>query len=66
MHKSHGSEGAHGNMNYRHLAIMVVLSFISMYVFMYAMVDTFANVFMSFNQVYMRRWRGFCSPSPCC
>jgi len=53
MHKSHGSEGAHGNMNYRHLAIMVVLSFISMYVFMYAMVDTFANVFMSFNQVYM-------------
>ncbi|NOT42456.1 MAG: DUF305 domain-containing protein [Alphaproteobacteria bacterium] len=32
---------------------MIVLSFISMYVFMYAMVDTFANVFMSFNQVYM-------------
>lgn len=53
MHKSHGSEGGHAGMEYRHLAIMIVLSFISMYVLMYAMVDTFANVFMSFNQVYM-------------
>lgn len=53
MHHTGGSEGTHASMQYRHLAIMIVLSFISMYVFMYAMVDTFANVFMSFNQVYM-------------
>ena len=50
---SHGGEGAHGSMQYRHLAIMIVLSFVSMYALMYAMVDVFANVFMSFNQVYM-------------
>ena len=36
-----------------HLLIMTVLSFISMYVFMYAMVDTFANVYPNFNQFYM-------------
>lgn len=39
--------------HYRHLLIMTVLSFISMYVFMYAMVDTFANVYPNFNQFYM-------------
>jgi hypothetical protein len=32
---------------------MLLLSFVSMYVLMYSMVDTFDNVFMSFNQVYM-------------
>ena len=32
---------------------MTVLSFISMYIFMYAMVDKFDNVFSSYNQVYM-------------
>ncbi len=32
---------------------MVVLSFISMYVLMYAMVNTFGNVFNSINQFYM-------------
>ena len=53
MHMSHGNEGAHAGMQYRHLAIMIVLSFISMYVLMYSMVDSFSNVFMSFNQVYM-------------
>ena len=35
---------------YIHLAIMTVLSFISMYVFMYAMVDTFGNVYSNINQ----------------
>jgi hypothetical protein len=29
------------------------LSFISMYVLMYAMVDRFANVYPNFNQFYM-------------
>jgi uncharacterized protein (DUF305 family) len=42
----------HGN-NYLRLLGMTLLSFISMYVFMYAMVNTFANVFSSLNQVYM-------------
>lgn len=32
---------------------MIVLSFISMYVLMYAMVDGMANVYANFNQVYM-------------
>jgi uncharacterized protein (DUF305 family) len=32
---------------------MAVLSFISMYVLMYAMVDTFANVYSNVNQFYM-------------
>ena len=45
---------AHQNSkHYGHLALMVVLHFISMYVLMYAMVDKFANVYSSFNQVYM-------------
>ena len=39
--------------HYGRLLLMVILSFISMYVLMYAMVDTFANVYMSFNQFYM-------------
>ena len=39
--------------NYLRLLGMTLLSFISMYVFMYAMVNTFANVFSSLNQVYM-------------
>ena len=42
----------HGNHYYRLLA-MSVLSFISMYVLMYAMVNTFANVLNNLNQVYM-------------
>ena len=32
---------------------MTVLSFMSMYILMYAMVDVFANVFPNFNQFYM-------------
>lgn len=39
--------------HYRSLLIMTLLSFISMYVLMYAMVDSPANVFPSFNQFYM-------------
>jgi uncharacterized protein (DUF305 family) len=39
--------------HYGRLLIMTVLSFISMYVLMYAMVDTFANVYPNFNQFYM-------------
>jgi uncharacterized protein (DUF305 family) len=50
-----GDRGKHSmaNMHYRHLAIMMGLSFISMFALMYAMVDSFANVFVNLNQVYM-------------
>ena len=43
----------YGNKQYGYLLIMTLLSFVSMYVFMYAMVDTFANVLPNFNQFYM-------------
>jgi uncharacterized protein (DUF305 family) len=39
--------------HYMRLLIMIALHFIAMYVFMYAMVNAFGNVFNSFNQVYM-------------
>jgi uncharacterized protein (DUF305 family) len=49
----HAHEG-HGKKNhYGRLLIMTVISFIVMYVLMYAMVDRFANVHPSFNQFYM-------------
>jgi len=41
------------SQHYQKLYIMAVLSFISMYILMYAMVDTFANVFLNINQFYM-------------
>ena len=40
-------------MHYRRLLLMAALSFVSMYVLMYAMVNTFANVYMNLNQFYM-------------
>lgn len=43
MHKNH----------YARLLIMSVLSFLAMYILMYAMVDSFSNVFSNFNQFYM-------------
>ena len=42
----------HGR-HYLHLLAMSVLSFIAMFVLMYAMVDEFANVFLNSNQFYM-------------
>ena len=39
--------------HYGRLVVMTVISFIAMYVLMYAMVDRFANVFPNFNQFYM-------------
>lgn len=45
---------SHAGMNhYRRLLIMAVLSFISMYILMYAMVDVIGNVYSNFNQFYM-------------
>ena len=49
----------HSNMSgmtenhYRNLWIMVLLSFISMYILMYAMVNSIGNVFNNINQFYM-------------
>ena len=40
-------------MHYGRLLPMAVLSFVSMYALMYAMVDAFANVYLNLNQVYM-------------
>jgi uncharacterized protein (DUF305 family) len=40
-------------MHYGRLLPMIGLSFLSMYVLMYAMVDRFANVYVNLNQVYM-------------
>jgi uncharacterized protein (DUF305 family) len=42
-----------GKMHYGRLLLMAVLSFVSMYVLMYAMVDRFANVYANLNQFYM-------------
>jgi uncharacterized protein (DUF305 family) len=39
--------------HYRHLSIMAVLAFASMYALMYAMVDSFSNVYANINQLYM-------------
>jgi hypothetical protein len=50
--RTHGDSAMHA-MNYLHLAVMAGLSFVSMYVLMYAMVDVFGNVFANLNQVYM-------------
>ena len=45
---------SHMNHNhYKHLLIMIVLSFVAMYFLMYAMVDTISNVFSNCNQFYM-------------
>lgn len=39
--------------HYSRLLVMITLHFIAMYIFMYAMVNEFGNVFNNFNQVYM-------------
>lgn len=39
--------------HYRHLLVMAALSFGSMYVLMYAMVNSIGNVYSNINQVYM-------------
>jgi uncharacterized protein (DUF305 family) len=51
-HNQHGEHKSDGH-HYLRLAVMIVLSFISMYVLMYAMVNTLGDVYNSLNQVYM-------------
>ncbi|WP_205687072.1 DUF305 domain-containing protein [Chitinophaga pollutisoli] len=50
---SKGMQHGEHNKHYRSLLVMVILSFISMYILMYAMVDTFSNVIPNVNQFYM-------------
>lgn len=40
-------------MNYKNFFLMTTLSFVSMYILMYIMVDSFANVYPNLNQLYM-------------
>lgn len=40
-------------MNYKNLFLMALISFISMYILMYMMVDKFSNVYSNINQLYM-------------
>lgn len=52
----HQNSSAMSNMKENHypkLLIMAILSFVSMYVLMYSMVNTTGNVFNNFNQFYM-------------
>jgi uncharacterized protein (DUF305 family) len=53
MHEHHSNRSNMSENHYRHLLIMAALSFIAMYILMYAMVDTIGNVYNNFNQVYM-------------
>jgi uncharacterized protein (DUF305 family) len=46
-------EERHRHRPYVRLLAMTVLSFVAMYILMYAMVDRLGNVFNSINQVYM-------------
>jgi len=52
----HPAPAAHNSSHanpYRQLLVMILFSFISMYILMYAMVNTPANVINNLNQVYM-------------
>jgi len=49
----HPAKEKHGTSHYGRLLAMTVISFIAMYVLMYAMVDRLANVYSNFNQFYM-------------
>jgi uncharacterized protein (DUF305 family) len=53
MQKNHSEMSNMMENHYRHLLVMALLSFISMYILMYAMVNTIGNVFNNFNQFYM-------------
>jgi|SRR5688572_4031021 len=54
-HETHSSSASShaGKSHYKHLLIMTILSFIAMYVLMYAMVDRLENVHHNLNQFYM-------------
>lgn len=53
MQKDHAKMSNMMDNHYRNLLVMAGLSFISMYILMYAMVNNIGNVFNNFNQFYM-------------
>lgn len=53
MKSRHGDGKRSQRGNYARLGGMAVLSFLAMYVLMYAMVDRFENVYSNLNQFYM-------------
>ena len=54
MQKMNGMKDMKSNNNtYRKLFIMIVLSFISMYILMYSMANSLSNVYPNINQFYM-------------
>jgi hypothetical protein len=54
-HQHHANAGHsdRGGNHYPHLYLMAALSFVAMFILMYAMVNQFSNVFVNLNQVYM-------------
>ena len=53
-HTRQMEQGGHGiTGHYSRLYLMAALSFIAMYILMYAMVDQLSNVYNNFNQAYM-------------
>lgn len=52
-HEEHQHSKLMSAAMYKKLALMIVLSFIAMYILMYAMVDKLANVIPNVNQFYM-------------
>jgi len=53
-HSEHQSQNMKsGNIMYKKFALMLVLSFVAMYIIMYAMVDKIFNVIPNVNQFYM-------------
>lgn len=53
MQHTHNHDTNHNNKMYTKLLVMAALSFASMYVLMYSMVNTFQDIYPSFNQFYM-------------
>lgn len=52
-HKHHAQGKPHDRKMYRKLALMIILSFVAMYILMYAMVDQLSNAVPNTNQFYM-------------
>lgn len=52
-HAMHEAGQSSHQGHYGRLVAMVALSFVAMYILMYAMVDAFGNVYNSVNQAYM-------------
>ena len=53
MANQHNQHADHNDKMYTKLFAMAVLSFIAMYALMYSMVNTFRDIYPSFNQLYM-------------